>query len=60
VAGSPQIVRRTAASLTAAPADPLKVCIQQTGRAVIHQGDREVVIGPGELALYDTGRPRSR
>jgi AraC-like DNA-binding protein len=57
VAGTPQIVRRTSTSITEAPADPLKVCIQQTGRAVVHQGDVEVVIRPGELALYDTGRP---
>lgn len=57
MAGSPQIVRRTAGSIAHAPADPLKVCIQQAGRAVVHQSGREVVIGPGELALYDTGRP---
>jgi AraC-like DNA-binding protein len=57
VAGTPQIVRRTTSAIVDAPADPLKVCIQQTGRAVVHQGDVEVEIRPGELALYDTGRP---
>ena len=57
VAGTPQIVRRTTSSIAIAPADPLKVCIQQTGRAVVHQGDVEVELRPGELALYDTGRP---
>jgi len=57
VTGSPQIVRRTPRSIAQAPADPLKVCIQQTGRAVVHQSGRELVIGPNELALYDTGRP---
>jgi AraC-like DNA-binding protein len=57
VTGSPQIVRRTARAIAHSPADPLKICIQQTGRAVVHQSGREVAIGPGELALYDTGRP---
>ena len=57
VTGTPQIVRRTRRSITDAPLDPLKVCIQHTGRAVVHQGDVEVAIGPGQLALYDTGRP---
>lgn len=57
VTGSPQIVRRTPGAIAHAPADPLKVCIQQTGRAIVHQSGREIVIGPGELALYDTGRP---
>jgi AraC-like DNA-binding protein len=57
VAGTPQIVRRTRDSINAAPADPLKLCIQQAGRAVVHQGATEIVISPGELAVYDTGQP---
>jgi AraC-like DNA-binding protein len=57
VAGTPQIVRRTSRSIASAPADALKVCIQQTGRAVVHQDGVEVELRPGELALYDTGRP---
>lgn len=57
VAGTPQIVRRTPTAIHDAPADPLKVCIQRTGRAIVHQGDVEVEIRPGQLALYDTGRP---
>lgn len=57
VAGTPQIVRRTREAISAAPADPLKLCIQQAGRAVVHQGATEIVISPGELAVYDTGRP---
>lgn len=57
VSGSPQVVRRTHRAISAAPADPLKLCIQLAGTAVIHQQDREVLIVPGQMALYDTGRP---
>src|SRR5206468_3854856 len=59
VAGTPQIVRRTRGAISAAPADPLKLCIQQSGRAVVHQGATEITIDPGQLAVYDTGRPYS-
>jgi AraC-like DNA-binding protein len=57
VAGSPQILRRTTTSLRTAPADPLKICIQRAGRTVLHQGDVTLSLEPGELAVYDTGRP---
>lgn len=57
VSGSPQLVRRTRRSLAASEDDPFKVCIQQTGRAVVRQGEVEVVLEPGQMALYDTGRP---
>ena len=57
VSGMPQVVRRTRRAIAAAPADPLKICIQLAGTAVIHQADREVRIEPGQLAVYDTGRP---
>lgn len=57
VRGTPQIVRRTSRSIAAAPADSLKLCIQLRGSAVVQQSDREVLIEPGQLALYDTARP---
>jgi AraC-like DNA-binding protein len=57
VSGTPQVVRRTRRAIAAAPMDPLKICIQLAGSAVIHQAEREVRIEPGELAVYDTGRP---
>jgi AraC-like DNA-binding protein len=57
VAGSPQILRRTTTSLRTAPADPLKICIQRAGRTILHQGDVTLRLEPGQLALYDTGRP---
>jgi hypothetical protein len=57
VAGSPQILRRTTTSLRRAPAGPLKICIQRAGRTVLHQGDVTLLLAPGQLAVYDTGRP---
>jgi AraC-like DNA-binding protein len=57
VRGSAQVLRRTATSIRLAPADLLKVVAQRAGSAVVRQGDREVLVRPGELALYDTGRP---
>ncbi len=57
VRGTPQVLVRTASSIRSAPGDLLKVCIQRAGAATLRQGDREVRIGPGEMALYDTGRP---
>jgi AraC-like DNA-binding protein len=57
VRGTPQVVRRTAPAIAAAPADPLKVCIQVAGTTVVHQAGREVMLQPGQLAIYDTGRP---
>jgi hypothetical protein len=43
--------------LRTAPADPLKICIQRAGRTVLHQGEVTLSLEPGELAVYDTGRP---
>lgn len=57
VQGTPQVVRRTSRAIAAAPLDPLKICIQRAGTAVVHQADRELLIRPGQLALYDTGLP---
>jgi AraC-like DNA-binding protein len=57
VSGSPQPVRRTTTAVRRSPADMLKVCVPLRGRATVHQGDREIVITPGQLALYDIGRP---
>src|SRR5687768_17521069 len=53
VDGTPQVVRRTAAAVRAAPTDLYKICVQVRGRATIHQDGREVVLEPGEMAIYD-------
>jgi AraC-like DNA-binding protein len=39
------------------PADLLKICVPLTGHATVCQDDREIPVGPGEMAIYDTGRP---
>lgn len=57
VRGTAQVLHRTAGSIRHAPADPLKVSVQRAGTALVRQAGREVLVRPGELALYDTGRP---
>jgi AraC-like DNA-binding protein len=57
VSGTPQTVRRTTTAVRQSPADLVKVCVQLRGRATVHQDDREIVLVPGQLAVYDTGRP---
>lgn len=56
VAGSPQVVRRTRSAVRRRPTDAVKVCVQLQGRAVVRQGDQELVIRPGQLGIYDTRR----
>lgn len=57
ISGTPQVVRRTPAAVRREPVDLLKICVQLAGRATVHQGDREIRIAPGQMAVYDTGRP---
>ena len=57
VSGTPQVVRRTTSAVRKSPGDLIKVCVQLPGRATVHQGRHEVCLDPGELAVYDTGRP---
>jgi AraC-like DNA-binding protein len=57
VQGTPQLVRRTSRTIANASASPLKLCLQQSGRATVHQGQSEVLLNPGQLAIYDTGQP---
>lgn len=56
VAGTPQVVRRTRQRLDHAPG-LLKMCLQVRGGAVLHQEGRELRIGVGQLAVYDTRLP---
>lgn len=56
VSGTPQLVRRTRGAVRHEPTDAFKVCIQIRGRAIVHQGEQELVINPGQLGVYDTGR----
>jgi AraC-like DNA-binding protein len=57
VAGSPQTVRRSTTAMRHSPADMLKVCVQLRGRTTVHQGDLEIVLDPGQFAVYDMARP---
>ena len=57
VSGTPQVVRRTTSAVRRSPGDLIKVCVQLHGRAIVQQGSHEVSLAPGELAVYDTGRP---
>jgi len=57
VSGTPQTVQRTTTAVRRSPVDMLKVCIPLRGRAIVHQDSREIVLAPGQLALYDIGRP---
>jgi AraC-like DNA-binding protein len=59
VAGSSQVLRRSPAWARRLPSDLLKVCIQRAGSATIQQDDREVMLTPGGMAIYDIDRPYS-
>jgi AraC-like DNA-binding protein len=59
VAGTSQVLRRSPAWARRLPTDLLKVCIQRTGSATIRQDDREVMVTPGSMAIYDIDRPYS-
>ncbi|HEX5118378.1 MAG TPA: helix-turn-helix domain-containing protein [Pseudonocardiaceae bacterium] len=57
VAGSPPRLARTVRDTRQRPAEMLKICIQRRGRALIRQADREVLLPPGTMAVYDLDRP---
>jgi AraC-like DNA-binding protein len=59
VAGNPQRLARSLRDTRRRPAELLKICIQRSGRALIEQADREVVLTPGSMAVYDLDRPYS-
>jgi AraC-like DNA-binding protein len=56
VSGSPQILRRTPPA-GRGPIDRLKLCMQYEGTATVAQDGYERCAGPGQMVLYDTGRP---
>jgi AraC-like DNA-binding protein len=57
VSGTPQIVRRTPRAVRLQPIDLLKICVQLDGHATVCQDGREITVAPGQMAIYDTGRP---
>ncbi len=57
VAGRSQVLRRSPARARQRPTDLLKVCIQRAGSATIQQDDREALLTPGQMAIYDIDQP---
>jgi len=57
LSGTPQLVRRTPAAVRREPSDRVKICLQVSGRAIVHQERGEAVVEPGQMVIYDTGRP---
>lgn len=57
VRGSPQRVMRTRQSIARADERCFIVSVQVRGRGLIVQDGREVVLEPGDFALYDSARP---
>lgn len=56
VRGTPHVVRRSRAAARA-DGGQLLVSVQHRGTCVVRQDDREAVLGPSDLAVYDTARP---
>lgn len=57
VTGYPHVLRRTPRVVREQPVELLKVCLPLRGRMIVHQFEHELVVEPGGLAVYDTGRP---
>ena len=50
-------VRRTSRLISAEQGDYFKLGLQRTGGSVLRQDGRDVVLRPGDFAVYDTTRP---
>lgn len=59
VEAAEHMVERTPALIAARPGDYFKVGLHLAGNGLLVQGNREVVLQPGTLTLYDTARPYS-
>ncbi|WP_321893213.1 AraC-like ligand-binding domain-containing protein [Paraburkholderia tropica] len=59
ISSSAMTYARTAESIRQAPSDDLQLCLIQGGSVAIAQSDREVLLGSGDIALYDAARPFS-
>ncbi len=55
----PVQVCQTTRVIDARDDDYLDVCIQESGRLVIDQGENQTLLPPGSLTLFDTTRPYS-
>lgn len=59
VSASPHLVERTSTLLAAPDPSYYKASLQVSGTGLLIQDGREAVLQPGDLAIYDTGRPYS-
>ena len=59
VSGSPMSAVRTRQHVRASGHDDYLLALHITGTAHGHQDGREVTLGPGDFALFDSGRPYS-
>jgi AraC-like DNA-binding protein len=57
IRGTPHQVFREARRITSADSDLLKVTLYRGGSAYVRQDDRRCRANPGDLVVFDTGRP---
>lgn len=57
IAGTPCSVHREARLIGSADPEMLKVALLRRGRAGVEQDDRQCVVHPGDLVVYETTRP---
>lgn len=57
ICASAHTVERTAELISRATRHYFKISLQLEGTSSLEQDDRRVVLGPGDLAVYDTSRP---
>lgn len=59
VAADAHEVERTPQLISQGRSDYYKVSVLLSGRGLLVQDDRELTLSPGDIAIYDTGRPYS-
>ncbi|MET9914655.1 helix-turn-helix domain-containing protein [Streptomyces sp. NPDC006476] len=57
VAADPHSIAHTRRHIASDPADFVKVSLQLAGQCLLTQADRQALLKPGELAIYDTRYP---
>ncbi|WP_162301567.1 helix-turn-helix domain-containing protein [Nesterenkonia muleiensis] len=57
VGGDPVYVKRNRQSIAAGNPGVYKFALQRTGTCLVRQGQREALLTPGDLVVYDTTRP---
>lgn len=57
ISAAPHSIARTRRHITSDAADLFQLTLQLTGQGLLTQRDRQALVGPGELVVYDTRRP---